>query len=81
MSKAAALTKKVKGITSDILSAPARYKEHKSKVKSDYEWGVIHKHRAIKKRGADMSKPARDPKSDARNIVEYNRIKSEHGFK
>ena len=81
MSKSAALTNKVKGITSDILSAPARYKEHKSKLKSDYELGIIQKHRPIKKYGTNDRRPARDPDSAARIITEYNRIKSEHGFK
>lgn len=81
MSKSAALTNKVKDITSNVLSAPARYRAHRDKTKADYEVSIIQKNRAIKRRGADMSKPARDPNSDARTITEYNRIKREHGFK
>lgn len=81
MSKTAALQRRITDKVSDVLSAPSRFKERNSKRKSDYELGVIQKHRAIRKHGTDDRRPARDPDSAARTMAEYQRIRSEHGFK
>ncbi len=81
MSKTAALQRRITDKVSNVLSSPSRFKERNSKKKSDYELGVISKHRAIKKYGTDDRRPARDPDSANRTIAEYQRIRGEHGFK
>ncbi len=64
--------------TSDVMSAYPRMKADQAKRTADYEVGIIHKNRRIRKYGSDDRRPARDPDSDARVVAEYQRIKSKH---
>jgi len=80
MSLGSALKKKIVGVTSDVLSAPARYKAEKAAKIADYEVGIIKKNREIGQRGfQDSPSNSQGATGDRRVVAEYQRIKSKYG--